>query len=466
MTEHYFLYSFGVDGTLASVPNPTQVSGTVSYQAGFPIGYQLSNVAPGYLSIPRDQFNQILYDVTGAIQQIQQTGFPSFITSAANGGSPYSYALGAEVWYSGVPYRSLLAGNTDTPPTANWQVIGQNRSLYYNWAADTGSANHIIIAPNPALASLTDGAVVNARPAFGISGACDLNVNGLGAVAIKTLANADPVTGMIIPSGQYQFVYNGTTGFWVLQNPSLGSAAYLTAGTDANNVLQLTSGGVIPNGLGVFKSVKLQTFVAGGTYTPSAGVLFAIVEAQAGGGGGGGANGNAAIATGGGAGSYSRSILTAATIGASQTVTIGAAGTGGSAAGGTGGTGGATSLGSLVTTNGGVGGIGSTSASSQYATAGVAGGAVGTGDITIAGMSGGSAFAGNNGPGLSGVGGNSMFGFGGAAVPGETPAGTLSGAVGNAGVGYGSGGSGATYLSHAGGAGRAGIVIITEFCSQ
>lgn len=250
MTEHYFLYPFGVSGTLASVPNPTQVSGTVSYQSGFPIGYQLANTAPGYLSIPRDQFNQIMFDVTGALQQLQQTGFPSWITSAANGGTSFSYALGAEVWYLGVPYRSLIAGNTDTPPTSNWSVIGANRSLYFNFATDTGSANVYVVAPDPAIAALAAGQVVQMQPAFANTGACTLNVNGLGAKPIKTLQNQDPTAGMIIPSGMFQFEYNAVTSAWVIQNPALGTAAYQNTGTATGNVIQWGGADAYPAGVG------------------------------------------------------------------------------------------------------------------------------------------------------------------------------------------------------------------------
>lgn len=246
MAEKYFLYPFGVNGNLLTIPNPTQISGTVSYQSGFPIGYEEANTSPGYLPIPRNQFNQLMFDVTSALQQIQQTGFPSFITAAQNGGSAYSYNLGAEVWSAGVPYRSLIANNTDTPPTSNWAVIGQNRSLYFNYAIDTGTANHYAIAPNPAMLSYADGNVIELRPAFGNTGACDINVNGIGIANIKTLQNQDPLPNMIIPAGVYTLVFNSNTSCFVLQNPSLGTAAYQNVGTSAGNVVQLDGSGDLP----------------------------------------------------------------------------------------------------------------------------------------------------------------------------------------------------------------------------
>lgn len=128
MTEHYFFYPFGINGDLTAIPNPTQISGTVSYQSGFPIGYEEANTNPGYQSVPRNQFNQLMFDVTGAIQQVQQTGFASWITAAANGGTSFSYAAGAQVWYSGQPWYSLVGANTSTPGTdpTKWGAIVYN----------------------------------------------------------------------------------------------------------------------------------------------------------------------------------------------------------------------------------------------------------------------------------------------------------------------------------------------------
>src|SRR3974390_2022679 len=87
---------------------------------------------------------------------------------------------------------------------------------------------------------------------------------------------------------------------------------------------------------GKVASVKIQVFTGAGTYTytPSAGMVYCIIECLGGGGGGGGGAGTANYALGaggGGAGSYSRALVSAATVGVSQTVTIGTAGSGGAA---------------------------------------------------------------------------------------------------------------------------------------
>ncbi len=238
MTVKYFLYPFGVDGDRGALPNPTQPAGTVSWQAGFPIGYQLVDTDPASINIPRLQFNQMMFDTTAAIQQIQQNGFPVFITSAMNGGSPYPYLKNSYVRAAdGNVYYSLIDTNTDTPPTANWQLAGAEVSQYFNFAVDTGIADHYVIAPSPDIVSYADGDIVNLRPIHANTGACDIDVNGLGPISIKTMTNQDPSAGMLIPTGAYLLEYFG--GVFVLLNPTLGTAAYKNTGAANGDLFPL-----------------------------------------------------------------------------------------------------------------------------------------------------------------------------------------------------------------------------------
>jgi len=61
--------------------------------------------------------------ITKAIQEIQISGVAPFITSADKGGSPFSYGKAAFVSLGRVVYQSLIAGNTTTPPGANWSAV-------------------------------------------------------------------------------------------------------------------------------------------------------------------------------------------------------------------------------------------------------------------------------------------------------------------------------------------------------
>src|SRR6186713_630583 len=104
-------------------------------------------------------------------------------------------------------------------------------------------------------------------------------------------------------------------------------------------------------------TVTKKVFTSSTTYTPTSNMVHCIIECVGGGGGGGGAIISAAIGQytggGGGAGGYSRTYATAAMIGASQTVTIGAAGAGGAAGANNGTAGGSTSVGTLCIAGGG-----------------------------------------------------------------------------------------------------------------
>jgi hypothetical protein len=253
-----------------------------------------------------------------------------------------------------------------------------------------------------------------------------------------------------------------------------GTASGLTAG--AANAVPWSGVSSTPTTLAgygitdtIIKSVKTQVFTGSGTYTPSSGMAYAIIEAVGGGGGGGGAasasSGQLTGAGGGGSGAYSRKLVTAADVGASKTVTIGAAGSGGAAGNNSGGTGGDTSVGTLCVAKGGSpgGGVGSSGGGSSGA-GGLASG--GTGDVKI---DGGNGFNGRNvTSGASamflaagGPGGTSVYGAGGIWSCAD---------IGQPASGYGGGGGGASSLNSggtkAGGAGTPGLVIITEYCTQ
>ncbi len=206
----------------------------------------------------------------------------------------------------------------------------------------------------------------------------------------------------------------------------------------------------------------VQIFTSSGTYTKPAGLVAAIVEVCGGGGGGGGgaATGDPrSWASGGGGGASTVRRLLASSIGATETVTVGAGGAAGASTGGAGGAGGTSSFGALVDAPGGGGGAGAVSASTSYT--GGAGGAAGSaGDVFFRGSSGGASVAvAVVGSCSSGMGGSSRYGGGGLALA------QTAGAAGNDGLQYGGGGSGACggAAGQLGGAGFKGVVIVTEY---
>lgn len=233
---------------------------------------------------------------------------------------------------------------------------------------------------------------------------------------------------------------------------------------EANGFTAVQQGQARSN-ISAFGTVKKQIFVASGTYTPSSGMVSCIIECVGAGGGGGGAAGSTSgiyAAAGGGAGSYSRAYASAAAIGASQPVTVGAGGSGGGAGSNNGGNGGDTSVGALCV---GKGGSGGSYSSVALTPTGGSGGVAGTGDVASVGMAGGQG-QGNStlNPILaSGAGGASFLGGG---AKGVANASTIAGLAGSKGGGGSGGFAYNTASTAAGGAGGDGLVVITELCTQ
>lgn len=127
----FFVYPFALHGTKTAIPNPVQGSGSVSYDEGWGPDYALDlNTDPAALPIPRDQTNQLMFDITDAINQYQTHGTPDFITTSDNLGTPFSYDLYAYVRYddgSGFKiYENQVQGNTTLPTDPSWQVVSGN----------------------------------------------------------------------------------------------------------------------------------------------------------------------------------------------------------------------------------------------------------------------------------------------------------------------------------------------------
>lgn len=225
---------------------------------------------------------------------------------------------------------------------------------------------------------------------------------------------------------------------------------------------------------------NIQIFTADGTYTPTSGMTFIEVEMCGGGGQAGGAKAtttgstNSSAGGAGGGGGYLKFIATAAQVGTSQAITIGAGGST-SGIGAVGQEGGNTVFGSLATCNGGTGGSSPAAAASFSAASTAAGGSstlsVGT---LINNQTGGSGSESGSWLGtvnvcFSGTGGGTPLGVtlnytldlstGGVATTGATTVPTNYGAGG---CGNARGGN-VTQTALAGRAGVNGVVIIKEF---
>lgn len=166
---------------------------------------------------------------------------------------------------------------------------------------------------------------------------------------------ADWVIGLAVPD-QAALNLSGGSGGSIPYQSGANTTAMLAAGT-AGQVLQSNGSGSpswIPNN---GKLIATQIFTSSGTYTPTAGTNFIIVEMVAGGGGGGSINGTSATnpgaGAGGGSGVYQKFLASGV---GSVAVTVGTGGAGASFVQSVGSAGSLSQFGTIGLVHGGYGG--------------------------------------------------------------------------------------------------------------
>lgn len=282
------------------------------------------------------------------------------------------------------------------------------------------------------------------------------NVTGPTVIGKDTAGAGDPIE---LTAAQLTTIPNAFTS-------ALKGLAPASGGGTANYLRADGSWAAPPTGAVVLSS--FNSYTTSQTWTKPANCEYVFVWVVGGGGASGGTNsstaGQCSVGGGGGGGGTAMKRIPAASLGATESITIGAGGAGNLAA--TGDTGGTSSFGAHCSATGGTGGT----ASSANATAapggnGGSGGQGSGGDANLVGGYGLSGFRNAGATGMAGAGGSSFIGPGARVVPVAandtgTAAGTGTGGGGGGPINIGSSGD------RTGGAGGSGRVFVWVFTRE
>ena len=405
------------------------------------VGWPLSATPPS-----RQRFNWLLNFASNAVRYFSRRGLPDY--DAAE-----TYMVGDRIiGNDDKTYRSVVDNNVANLPSTDsgthWERWGWTQSELDNYINGKKATFIVRVASTAAINLASPGA----------------NIDGVAMVAGDLFLEKDNGTG----ANRGIYVWNGAA-VAATRSPDADTGAELKPGViisvaegtaNADTLWELSTDGAITIGVTSlsFKLtgsiagalLKQTVFTASGTWTPDASGRTKVVEVEVVGGGGGGgtagASNNCVCTAGGQGGGYARKRIAAASLGATETVTIGAGGAANT-------DGGNSSFGAHCTANGGDGASGVTPGSNAGTATGGdinitgqrggTGGVVGAGYTTAPGCSGGGSVMGAGAPGQFGSTGTA------AALPGG----------GGGGGSFGTTGSGTV----TGGAGAAGIVIVREY---
>jgi hypothetical protein len=216
----FFKNPFAITGTRAPIPAADPGTGEMNYPTGFTPQYQLPKTDPLSRNIPRDQTNQLYFDLTNELKLLQEHGVPDFITAALNEGVAKEYSVGDRVRYDdGVNgfrvYVSRVNANTDLPTVAASWTPARDGGLPV--AVVAGTANALTATFSPTLGLVPTGTAFLLRHAAANTGPATLAVNGGAAKAIVRLNDIALGANDIPGAGSWGlYVYDLTLDKYVL----------------------------------------------------------------------------------------------------------------------------------------------------------------------------------------------------------------------------------------------------------
>ena len=159
-----------------------------------------------------DSAHPLIYDGTASITTSNHIATKAYVDAVAVAGAP-----NASTTVKGIielATQAELDARTTTGGTGALLVTTPDTiraTKYSDPIATTGSANAYVLTPTPAITAYATGQVFWGIANFTNTGACTLNVSGIGAKSIKKInGTADPASGDITNGQVFCVVYDGT----------------------------------------------------------------------------------------------------------------------------------------------------------------------------------------------------------------------------------------------------------------
>lgn len=158
---------------------------------------------------------------------------------------------------------TAIASAFDLLPSAT--DLARGRSTY---AADSGAADALVVSMPSTMTAYEEGAHILVKVAASNTGACTINVDGLGVRSIKTPDGEDPAAGDLGAGDFVDLVYDSTNSWWILSGyqrsviervgESLAAIEAASIGSYANDAAANASGKTITEGVFYYKSTATK----------------------------------------------------------------------------------------------------------------------------------------------------------------------------------------------------------------
>lgn len=173
-------------------------------------------------------YDRTTYYPTGRVLLINTT-VKCKVVSASYGGGNTDIVISGGTVPTTITSLKLILGPVENP------LVGINEIPRYG--EDAEASDTYVLTLSPAPSAYFAGMTIIFKAATVNTGACTININELGAKAIKTISGADPLTGLIPAGSIVILVYDGTNfvlqniGFGIIDDDTMATASASTLAT-------------------------------------------------------------------------------------------------------------------------------------------------------------------------------------------------------------------------------------------